>query len=209
MSTNGVTNIIIAGFPNHAGYPYHDLRLVVEVLSQVAADHGLPCSTMALSVRDTFGVRPASYHLRIGEGVRAPYIPAGEGHLLLGLEAGTAARCAAEVMGSHGTAVINTWQYHPPFQVAYPAVADLLGLLRGLLQEVIPLDLPKLVKEIVPDRVRAQGVMECIALGAATGAKLLPFSAEEIESTLVSLCATDQQDRWVGGFRLGSQATAA
>lgn len=209
MSENGVTNIIIAGFPNHAGYPYHDLRLIVEILSQVAAEHGLACSTMALSVRDTFGVRPASYHLRIGERVRAPYIPAGEGDLLLGLEAGTAARCAAEVMGSHGTAIVNTWQYHPPFQVKYPAVQDLLGLLRGLLKEVIPVDLATLVKEVAGDRKLAQGVTECIALGAASGAKLLPFPAEDIESVLASLYATEQRDRLVIGFRVGSHVTAA
>ena len=30
MSKNGVTNIVVAGFPNHAGYPFHDLRLIVE-----------------------------------------------------------------------------------------------------------------------------------------------------------------------------------
>jgi len=41
MSKNGVTNIVVAGFPNHAGYPFHDLRLIVEVLSQVAADQGV------------------------------------------------------------------------------------------------------------------------------------------------------------------------
>ncbi|MBI2357680.1 MAG: 2-oxoacid:acceptor oxidoreductase family protein [Deltaproteobacteria bacterium] len=209
MSKNGVTNILIAGFPNHAGYPYHDLRLIVEVLSQVAADHGLQCSSMALSVRDTFGVRPASYHLRIGEKVRAPYIPAGEGDVLLGLEAGTAARCAAEYMGGHGTAIVNTWQYHPPFQVKYPTVQELVGLLKGLLKQVISVDLVALVKEVAGDRKLAQGVMECIVLGAASGAKLLPFPAQDIESGLASLCATEQRDRLVVGFRVGTQFTAA
>ena len=209
MSKNGVTNIVIAGFPNHAGYPYHDLRLIVEVLSQVAADHGVPCTSMAFNVRDTFGVRPASYHLRIGEKARAVYIPSGQGDVLLGLEAGTAARSAAEVMGSHGTAIINTWQYHPPFLVQYPSVEELLGLLKGLLKQVIPLDLARLVKEVAADRKLAQGVMECIMLGAASGAKLLPFSAEKIESALASLSEPEQQERLVLGFWVGNQITAA
>lgn len=209
MSKNGVTNIIIAGFPNHAGYPYHDLRLIVEVLSQAAADHGVSCTSMAFNVRDTFGIRPASYHLRIGEKARAVYIPPGQGDVLLGLEAGTAARSAAEVMGGHGTAIINTWQYHPPFLVQYPSVEELLGLLKGLLKRVIPVDLAKLVKEVAADRKLAQGVMESIMLGAASGAELLPFSAEKIESALASLCETEQQERLVLGFRVGSQITAA
>ncbi|OGQ78075.1 MAG: hypothetical protein A3G40_14580 [Deltaproteobacteria bacterium RIFCSPLOWO2_12_FULL_57_22] len=209
MSKNGVTNVVIAGFPNHAGYPYHDLRLIVEVLSQVAADHGVPCTSMAFNVRDTFGVRPASYHLRLGEKARAPYIPAGQGDVLLGLEAGTATRCAAEVMGSHGTAIINTWQYHPPFLVQYPAVEELLVLLKGLLKRVIPVDLARLVKGVVADRKLAQGVMECIVLGAASGAKLLPFSAEDIERVLALLCESEQEQRLVAAFRLGSQITAA
>ncbi len=209
MNKNGVTNILIAGFPNHASYPYHDLRLIVEVLSQVAAKHGVPCSSTALNARDTFGMRPASYHLRLGEKARAPYIRAGEGDVLLGLEAGTAARCAAEVMGSHGTAIINTWQYHPPFLVNYPPVEELLGLLKGLVKRVIPVDLVGLVKEVVEDRKLAQGIMECIMLGGASGAKLLPFPAEDIEGVLASLSEPEQQDRHLAGFRLGSQITSA
>ena len=209
MSKNGVTNIVVAGFPNHAGYPYHDLRLIVEVLSQVAADQGVSCTSMALNVRDTFGVRPSSFHLRLGEKVRSPYIRPGEGDVLLGLEAGTATRSAAEVMGGHGTAIINTWQYHPPFLVKYPAVEELLGLLKGLLKRVIPVDLARLVKEVEGDRKLAQGVMECIVLGVASGAKLLPFPTENIEKVLASLCGTGQRERLVTAFRLGIQTASA
>ena len=209
MGKNGVTNIVVAGFPNHAGYPFHDLRLIVEVLSQVAADQGAPCASMALNARDTFGVRPASYHLRLGGKARSPYIREGEGDVLIGLEAGTAARCAAEVMGSHGTAIINTWQYHPPFLVKYPAVEELLGLLKGLLERVIPVDLPKLVKEVEKERQLAQGVMECLVLGVASGAKLLPFPLKNIESALALLCGPEQRERMVAGFRLGARLASA
>jgi len=37
----------------------------------------------------------------------------------------------------------------------------------------------------------------------------LPFSAEDIERVLASLCESEQEQRLVAAFRLGSQITAA
>jgi Pyruvate/2-oxoacid:ferredoxin oxidoreductase gamma subunit len=199
---DGVLNLVIAGFP------YHDLGLIVDVLSRVAVDRGIPCSGMALYSRDTFGIRPASYHLRLGEQARSAYIPAGEGDILLGVEAGSAARFAAEAMGSHGQAVINTWQYHPPFETPYPSVDQVLGMLRRLLASVLPVDGIGLAEK-AGDKRLAHGLVDCAMLGALSGAKFAPFSAEAVEKTLAMTVRPEERERMVQAFRLGVEAAAA
>jgi Pyruvate/2-oxoacid:ferredoxin oxidoreductase gamma subunit len=196
---DGVLNIVVAGFP------YHDICLIADVISEAAVAHGMNCSGMALSARDTFGIRPSSYCLRLGERAHAAYIPNGEGDILLGVEAGTAARFAAQLMGMHGTAIVNTWQYHPPFQVPYPTVDEIIDLLDALLARVIQVDAVSLA-ERAGDKRLAYGLVDCAMLGSLAGSDLLPFRAPEMERALASKCRPDEAERMLGSFQLGIEA---
>lgn len=202
--TNGIVNVVIAGFP------YNDINVIVDILAETAVRAGIPCTGMSLNTRDTFGVRPASYQLRLGAGAKGAYIPVGEGDLLLGLEAGCAARAAAETMGSHATAVINTWQYHPPHLVAYPTVGEVLEKLGRLLARVIPVDGTRLGEE-AGDRRIAQGLTDMALFGALCGTELLPVPTSAVEEVLrARYRAQDDANeaRVLRAFQLGVATTA-
>ena len=208
MSKNGVINILVSQFTFQLTTP------ILQIIAQTAAEKGVPCSGSRFT-GGTQGLNPSRQYLRLGQKVQGsplpPEIPPGEGDILLGFEAGIAARLAAEQMSSHGTAIINTWQYHPPNvpppHTKYPAVENILELLGGLLDRVIPVDAVGLAKKAGDPKV-AQGVLEHVMLGALMGTKLLPFSADDAEAVLIQLCRPEQQEMALQAYRLGVQATA-
>jgi ABC-type glycerol-3-phosphate transport system permease component len=74
----------------------------------------------------------------------------------------------------------------------------------------LPLVWPGILGGLIYVFTTAVSIFEIPApLGAASGAKLLPFPAGKIETPLASLSATEQRDRLVMGFREGSHVTAA
>jgi len=196
MKGHGTLDIVTAGFP------YNDINVIVEVLAETAARQDIPCTGMSLNTRDTFGLRPSSYHLRLGAGALGAYIPAGEGDILLGLEAGCAARAAAETMGAHGVAFVNTWQYHPPHLVPYPPVSELLEKLARLMAVVVPVDAIRLGEE-AGDRRIAQGLVDMAMLGALCGSGLLPFTVADVARVIGSRYRTTEQQRVLKAFHLG------
>lgn len=205
MSADGVMNVIVAGFP------YNDINVIVDILAESAVESGMSCTGMSLNTRDTFGVRPSSYQLRIGDRARGAYIPVGDGDLLLGLEAGCALRAAAETMGSHGTAVINTWQYHPPHLVKYPTVDEMIQKLAQLVARVIPVDGTRLGEE-AGDRRIAQGLVDMALFGALCGTGLLPFPAGTVESVIRGRYRFQDdagEERVLKAFALGIASTTA
>lgn len=202
MNRDGTLNIVTAGFP------YNDINVIVEILAETAAEHGIPCTGTSLNTRDTFGLRPSSYHLRLGAAARGAYIPVGEGDILLGLEAGCAARAAAETMGPQGVALVNTWQYHPPHLVAYPTVDELLAKLARLMTLVVPVDAIRLGEQ-AGDRRIAQGLVDMAMLGALAGTGLLPFTVGDIARVIASRYRMTDGQRVLNAFHLGVAEIAA
>ena len=193
---DGTLNIVVAGFP------YNDINVIVEILAETATMHAIPTTGMSLNTRDTFGLRPSSYHLRLGAAAHGAYIPNGEGDVLLGLEAGCAARSAAETMGGHGVALVNTWQYHPPHLVTYPSVGWVLESLERLLSIVIPVDAIRL-GELAGDRRIAQGLVDMSMLGALAGIGVLPFAAGDVARVIASRYRMVDDGRVLNAFHLG------
>lgn len=201
MTRDGTLNLVVAGFP------YNEINVVVEILAETAVRSEIPCAGTSLNTRDTFGLRPSSYQLRFGAKALGAYIPVGEGDVLLGLEAGCAARAAAEVMGRHGIAVINTWQYHPPHLVTYPSVTQLLEMLGRLLTTIVPVDGIRLGEEAGDMRI-SQGLVDMCMLGALCGTGVLPFAPAAVEKTIVARYRTGVTDERVRkAFHLGVAAT--
>ena len=205
MSKDGITNIVVAGFP------YNDINVIVDVLAETAVESGISCTGMSLNTRDTFGVRPSSYQLRLGDKARGAYIPVGEGDLLLGLEAGCAVRAAAETMGANATAVINTWQYHPPHLVQYPTIDQMLEKLGQLVGRVIPVDGPRLGEE-AGDRRISQGLVDMALFGAFCGTGVLPFPSSAVEHVIRERYRFQEgasEERILKAFTLGLASTKA
>lgn len=201
MNREGTFNIVVAGFP------YNEINSIVDVLAETAVENGISCTGTSLNTRDTFGLRTSSYQLRLGENAKACYIPVGEGDLLLGLEAGAAARAAAEVMGGHGIAVINTWQYHPPLLVKYPSVEEVFEMLGRLVAAVVPVDGIHLGEEAGSRKI-ADGLVDMAMFGALCGTGRLPFPTDDVERVLASRYRSDEGEGVLKAFRLGVEATA-
>lgn len=202
MTRDGTLNIVTAGFP------YNDINVIVEILAETATEHDIPCTGMSLNTRDTFGLRPSCYHLRLGARARGAYIPEGEGDILLGLEAGCAARAAAETMGPHGVGLVNTWQYHPPHLVQYPTVDALFEKLGRLMAIVVPVDAIRLGEQ-AGDRRIAQGLVDMAMLGALAGSGVLPFTTADVAHVIGSRYRMTDGERVLNAFHLGVAEIAA
>lgn len=203
MSDDGILNVVVAGFP------YNEINPIVDVLAQCAVESGWDCTGTSLNVRDTFGLRTSSYQLRIGSRARAVYIPVGEGDVLLGLEAGCAARAAAETMGEGGIAVVSTWDYHPPLGVKYPTAAESLAMIRRLVGAVIPVDGIALGAKAGSVKI-ADGLVDMAMFGALCGTGRLPFPVRRVEAVLGARYRSPDDDaRALAAFRLGLEETAS
>ncbi len=206
MKRNGTLNIVVSQFSNQMMSP------IVQVLSQVAAEKGLPhCGSGTGGSQ----MRMGTSYFCLGEKGKDSSIPQrvgrGQGDIILGLEAGYALTVAADLMDSHGTAIINTWQFHPPYiappHTKYPTVEESLDFLGQLVEKVIPIDGPSLARE-AGDKRMFQGLLEPVMFGALMGTGLLPFSADETEEVLAQLSRPWEKDQLVRAFRLGVTAAA-
>lgn len=203
MSADGILSIVVAGFP------YNEINPIVDVLAQCAVESGLDCTGTSLNVRDTFGLRTSSYQLRIGARARGVYVPVGEGDVLLGLEAGCAARAAAETMGEEGIAVVSTWDYHPPFQAQYPTAEASIEMIRRLVRTVIAVDGIALGGKAGSTKI-ADGLVDMAMFGALCGTGRLPFATRQVEAVLAARYRSPDDDaRVLAAFRLGLEETAS
>jgi indolepyruvate ferredoxin oxidoreductase beta subunit len=163
-----------------AGVGGQGVVLASRILALAAIKAGFHVSTA-----ETIGMAQregaVSSHLRIGDEGFGPLIPRGEADLLLGLEPAETVR-SLPFLKQGGKVLVNSHPIppasKPPGSPDY-APEVLLAFLQAKFPELCCLDFTELAGEAGTSKVANIAV-----LGAAAGAKLLPFSEETLEAVL-------------------------
>ena len=142
-----------------------------------AGFHVSTAETIGMSQREG----SVSSHIRIGEEVSGSLIPVGQADLLLGLEPAETIRNLPFLRNS-GKVLVNTHAIppasRPPGSPEYDSSA-LLFFLRANYQDVLCSDFTELAAEA--GTYKAANVA---MIGAAAGARVLPFSEETLKAVL-------------------------
>ncbi|MGE4528560.1 MAG: indolepyruvate oxidoreductase subunit beta [Rhodospirillaceae bacterium] len=168
-----ITNILVAGTGGQG------VMTAAEILALAALSHGFDVKkTEVAGMSQRGGV--VTSHLRFGERVLSPVIPAGEADVLLAFEAAEALRCCHELRPS-GVILVNTLQLAPPVVstglFSYPD--DPIAALRATGRTVYAFDAGAIARDLGEIKL-----INTVMLGAISDH--LPFPQDELKENIVA-----------------------
>ncbi|MBR5089431.1 MAG: indolepyruvate oxidoreductase subunit beta [Ruminiclostridium sp.] len=169
-----MTNIMICGVGGQG------IVLTSKLIAATAVAHDVPVMSAETIGMAQKGGSVFSF-LRLGEGIKSPMFPEGSADILIGFEPAEAVRMFP-YLKKGGTAIVNT---HPIMPVTAALTgsdydgADMLGYIGRNAAKSEFVDGDKAISEISSPKV-----LNMVMLGAAVRSGLLPFTLEEIESTM-------------------------
>jgi len=196
--TNSTTNILIAGIGGQG------VMTASEILARAALALGMDVKkTEVAGMAQRGGV--VTSHVRFGECVLSPAIPAGEADILVGFEPAEAMRWCGHLR-PEGVAMVNTLRQAPPVVVVglYDYPDDPVGAMREAGVKVFDFDAGAIARELGEVRL-----VNTIMLGAI--ADYLPFAPEALRDIIVEAfrqrkpALADLNER---AFEAGRQAAA-
>ena len=192
------TNIIIVGVGGQG------TLLASKVLSIAAQEQGLFVRTS-----ETIGMAQrggsVSSHVRICAQELSPAIPNGHADLLLGFELSEAARTVGKL--ANGACAIINAEKIVPTNVALKKGVYLEDEYMALLQKRVP---NALFIQGTPLAIKAGNArsLNVVMLGAACGAKMLPFTEDEMRCALAQAVKPKTLDVNIKAFELGFESVA-
>ncbi|MBN2752447.1 MAG: indolepyruvate oxidoreductase subunit beta [Rhodospirillaceae bacterium] len=168
-----ITNILVAGTGGQG------VMTATEILSLAALAMGFDVKkTEVAGMAQRGGV--VTSHLRFGEKVLSPVIPAGEADVLLAFEAAEALRCCHEVR-ANGVILVNTLRLAPPVVSSglftYPD--DPVAALRATGRQVYAFDAGEIARDLGEIKL-----INTVMLGAISDH--LPFPQDELKERIVA-----------------------
>lgn len=191
------TRIVIAGVGGQG------TLLATRLIAETAIKQGLQ-----VRIGETYGMAqrggPVMGHIQIGEAY-SPQIRPGEADALLGFEIAEATRRGVTYLKHGGLAIVNSKKL-PPVEVIsgmrkYPEEGELLKLLRKVTDRISVFDATKLAEQ-AGDSIATNIVM----LGALTASDILPFSEDDIITTMKESIPARFLELNTRAFRLGAEA---
>jgi indolepyruvate ferredoxin oxidoreductase beta subunit len=191
------TRVVIAGVGGQG------TLLATRLIAETAIKQGLQ-----VRIGETYGMAqrggPVMGHIQIG-GAYSPQIRPGEADVLLGFEIAEATRRGVIYLKQGGLAIVNSKKI-PPVEVIsgmrkYPEEEKLIGLLKRVSSKVAVFDATKLAEK-AGDPIATNMVM----LGALAASGVLPFSEEEIVTTMNELIPSRFLELNTRAFRFGTEA---
>lgn len=196
-----VLNIVIAGVGGQGNV------MACQIIGMAAVEEG-----WQVSAADTFGVSQRGgavmSHLRLARGrPYGPLIPAGEAHLVLGLEPLETVRVLRRYGNRQTRVMVNTRPNYPLAVLCGAAVYPDLNVLR----EAIGAHSAVMV-EVPADRLAAEAgnlvTQNVVMTGALAGSGWLPLRLATFEHVLASLFKGAVLESNLRAFRLGVAALA-